>query len=292
MRRKNERTPDPSRISGLLELCREGHKESWEKVIRTFSPLVWTVARSHRLSDSDCEDVYQLTWQRLLENLDKITQPERLGTWLVTVARREALLHVNRARLLVCAEDPRQWDRRPGPVEATPENQVVDRTGHELVLAEIRKLPEQRQALIGNAVHGSPISLRDHLPRPRPPPRFDRPHAKAHPETHPRRRPRPPCPGSPPLALPLDTPQDLPLPGELWNRVHACGPAPWCGSRGTSSKSTPRHWLNSHSGSRQGPGAVCPLPAASCALLQKPSRGESWTRNKRMSSTRTFSARW
>lgn len=157
MRRKNERTPDPSRISGLLELCREGHKESWEKVIRTFSPLVWTVARSHRLSDSDCEDVYQLTWQRLLENLDKITQPERLGTWLVTVARREALLHANRARLLVCAEDPQQWDRQPGPVEATPENQVVDRTGHELVLAEIRKLPEQQQALIGMLFTDPPL---------------------------------------------------------------------------------------------------------------------------------------
>ena len=36
----------------------------------------------------------QTTWLRLVENLDRIKDPERLGAWLATTARRECLRHI------------------------------------------------------------------------------------------------------------------------------------------------------------------------------------------------------
>jgi len=35
--------------------------------------------------------VIQTTWLRLVENIDRIEQPERLGAWLATTSRRESL---------------------------------------------------------------------------------------------------------------------------------------------------------------------------------------------------------
>jgi RNA polymerase sigma factor (sigma-70 family) len=53
--------------------------------------MVWAIARRHRLSDADAADVSQTTWLRLVEHLDRIENPERIGAWLATTARHESL---------------------------------------------------------------------------------------------------------------------------------------------------------------------------------------------------------
>ncbi len=37
-----------------------------------------------------------MTWLRLVENLDRITEPSRLGAWLTTTAKRECLRLIRR----------------------------------------------------------------------------------------------------------------------------------------------------------------------------------------------------
>ena len=66
-----------------------GDEAAWAAIVDRFSGLVWSTARSHRLSNADAADVVQLTWLRLVEHLDRINDPERLGAWLATTARRE-----------------------------------------------------------------------------------------------------------------------------------------------------------------------------------------------------------
>lgn len=154
---KNRHTVASDQIAKLLPRCGEGDADAWEQIIRMFSPLVWTVARSHGLTERDCEDVYQLTWQRLVENLHTLTQPERLGTWLVTVAKREALSHTSKARKLVSVDDPQRLDPGLRCTDPTPEELVLDRTGDEKVLAEIRRLPDQHQALLGMLFTDPPL---------------------------------------------------------------------------------------------------------------------------------------
>jgi hypothetical protein len=49
------------------------------------------VARGCRLSDRDAEDVAQTVWLRLLENLDRIREPDALPGWISTTAGHESV---------------------------------------------------------------------------------------------------------------------------------------------------------------------------------------------------------
>jgi RNA polymerase sigma factor (sigma-70 family) len=52
---------------------------------------VRAVARAHRLSTHEADDVVQTTWLRLCENIAGVHNPTAVGAWLETTARREAL---------------------------------------------------------------------------------------------------------------------------------------------------------------------------------------------------------
>jgi RNA polymerase sigma factor (sigma-70 family) len=78
-------------LYGLVAAAARGEEAAWEEIVDRFASLVWATARAHRLSRDDAADVSQTTWLRLVENLDRIRDPERLGAWLATTARRESL---------------------------------------------------------------------------------------------------------------------------------------------------------------------------------------------------------
>jgi RNA polymerase sigma factor (sigma-70 family) len=85
-------------VGPLLDAARAGDAASWDQLVDRFSGLLWATARAHRLSTTDAADVVQTTWLRLVENLDRIQDAERLGGWLATTARRECLLVLKRSR--------------------------------------------------------------------------------------------------------------------------------------------------------------------------------------------------
>lgn len=85
--------------AGLTALVRGaalGDRSAWDSLVERFTGLLWAVARSHRLDTVDAGDVVQTTWLRLVEKLDQIEDPERLGGWLATTARRECLAVLRR----------------------------------------------------------------------------------------------------------------------------------------------------------------------------------------------------
>jgi len=81
---------------GLVRQAADGEERAWEAIVERFASLVWAVARGHGLKDEDAADVSQTTWLRLAEQLNSIRDPERLGAWLATTARREALRTLRR----------------------------------------------------------------------------------------------------------------------------------------------------------------------------------------------------
>jgi RNA polymerase sigma factor (sigma-70 family) len=80
----------------LLDAAAAGDQGAWDAIVDRFSGLVWATARAHRLSQADAADVAQTTWLRLVEHLGSIREPEALGAWLATTARREALRLIRR----------------------------------------------------------------------------------------------------------------------------------------------------------------------------------------------------
>ena len=69
----------------------EGDRAAWTALVELYSGLIWNVARGHRLTPGDAADISQTTWLRLLEHLDRLDDPARVGAWLATTARRECL---------------------------------------------------------------------------------------------------------------------------------------------------------------------------------------------------------
>ena len=93
-------------VTELLARARAGDRAAWDVLVTRYTNLVWSVTRAHRLGTADAADVVQTTWLRLIENMDRIHDPERLPGWLTTTAARECLRTIRRAkRVTLGAED-------------------------------------------------------------------------------------------------------------------------------------------------------------------------------------------
>jgi RNA polymerase sigma factor (sigma-70 family) len=103
----------------LVAEARAGSSAAWEVLVNRFSGLAAAMARRCRLSDADVAEVCQTTWLRLVENLDRIEQPERIGAWLATTSRRESLRIATRNTVAVSSiEEMDPADDQSDPPDA------------------------------------------------------------------------------------------------------------------------------------------------------------------------------
>ncbi|HEV7805952.1 MAG TPA: sigma-70 family RNA polymerase sigma factor [Solirubrobacteraceae bacterium] len=77
-------------LEHLVAAAAAGDRAAMSELMQQFTPRVRAVARAHRLADHDVEDVMQTTWLRLLQHVDTIRNPDVVGAWLDTTARRES----------------------------------------------------------------------------------------------------------------------------------------------------------------------------------------------------------
>jgi DNA-directed RNA polymerase specialized sigma24 family protein len=65
-------------------------------VLDQYQRLEYSIPLNLGLTDVDAADVTQATFMALLQALGRIEEPERLGSWLATVARRQSIRIVER----------------------------------------------------------------------------------------------------------------------------------------------------------------------------------------------------
>ena len=95
--------------AGLVRRAALGDEQAWEDLVDRFTDLVWSVARGHGLGRADAADVSQTTWLRLAEHLRTLREPEQVGAWLITTARRESLRTLRRSRHHVLVDSCTDW---------------------------------------------------------------------------------------------------------------------------------------------------------------------------------------
>lgn len=83
--------PDDPTVSDLVDRAQKGDAAAWSDLVHRYDALVWSVCRRSGLGNTDCEDVSQTVWLRLVEALPRLREPGALPGWLVTTTRRECL---------------------------------------------------------------------------------------------------------------------------------------------------------------------------------------------------------
>jgi RNA polymerase sigma factor (sigma-70 family) len=131
----------PSTAELVRDAC-DRRPGAWSELASRYEGLVRAVVGSYRLQEADFADAVQNTWLRALERLHTVRDPDSLGGWLTTVARRECLALLARSR-------------REAPTGVADDQLVMDGPGPEaMVLAE-----EARRAVV-RAVTQLPVKPR------------------------------------------------------------------------------------------------------------------------------------
>jgi RNA polymerase sigma factor (sigma-70 family) len=118
---------DPS-VADLVTRARNGEQRAWDALVERYAPLVWSICRRRGLSGADAEDVGQIVWLQLVDQLDRIRDPAALPGWLVSTTRHEC------GRILRAAgrTQPAGYVLDTGNI---PDEQTA-MPGHELLIAE------------------------------------------------------------------------------------------------------------------------------------------------------------
>ncbi|HKS99462.1 MAG TPA: sigma-70 family RNA polymerase sigma factor [Rugosimonospora sp.] len=134
--------------AGLLRSAAAGDQGAWDAIVARYAALVWTVARGFRLSAADAADVSQATWLRLVERLDQVRDPEALGAWLATTARREALNLLRKRRDLPVAEVDVNTDGGAEDEQAAPWRRLVTADRDNELWQAFTRLPARCQEIL------------------------------------------------------------------------------------------------------------------------------------------------
>ena len=137
----------------LVARCIGGDGAAWSALVQRYQRLVYAIVLRMGLDEHAAADVFQTVFERLVEHLPRIADPSRLQAWIVTTAKREALLQRNRGQRTVSMtlnnpdyEHGAEWDLAddsPNAEEAMGELQQL----HQL-RAAIDRLDERCRDLL------------------------------------------------------------------------------------------------------------------------------------------------
>jgi RNA polymerase sigma factor (sigma-70 family) len=132
-------------VARLVLDARGGDQAAWEAIVDRFSALVWATVRGYRLSHADAIDASQTTWLRLVEHIDRIREPEHLGGWLTTTARREALRLIRQSARELATDAA---DLLETPDSETPDERILESERTETIRHAFVSLPVRSRRLL------------------------------------------------------------------------------------------------------------------------------------------------
>jgi len=89
----------------LIAACQKGQGWAWDALVERYKRLVYSVALRAGLGHEDAADAFQTVFAVLLENLDRLRDPQGLAAWLITTTKRTSWSVRNRRRREVASSD-------------------------------------------------------------------------------------------------------------------------------------------------------------------------------------------
>ena len=76
-------------VTDMVTRASNGDNQAWDEIVERYAPLIWSICRRYRLGDADAEDVGQVVWLHLVDQLDDLRDPAALPGWIATTTRRQ-----------------------------------------------------------------------------------------------------------------------------------------------------------------------------------------------------------
>jgi RNA polymerase sigma factor (sigma-70 family) len=148
---------DESNVARLVRRATVGETWAWERLIDKYGRLIWSITREFKLAESDASDVFQTTWMRLIEHIDRLDHPDRVGSWLAATARNECLRFLASHKRLVLAREDAVLD---GPAESEGEidEALLAEERAQIVRSAVAHLPSRWQRLMELLMADPPAS--------------------------------------------------------------------------------------------------------------------------------------
>jgi RNA polymerase sigma factor (sigma-70 family) len=144
-------------ITGWVRRAATGDLQAWNRLVDQYSRLIWSITVSFKLVESDAADVVQTTWMRLIEHIDRIEQPARIGSWLASTARNECLRHVAARKRIVLIDEDVEFDSMDQHGPEIDEGLLARERARDVRQA-MSHLPPQWQRLMELLMSDPPVS--------------------------------------------------------------------------------------------------------------------------------------
>ncbi len=157
-RQRNDRVDGvDAEIARLVHAADAGDQAAWDELVARFGRMLFGIVRGIGLSHADASDVCQTTWLRLTQHLGDIEDPARVGAWLATTARREAIRVGQRAR----RSSPRdELDNILPPTYDRLDNSVLFSDRDRILRNVYAELPERARTLLSLLISDPPMSYK------------------------------------------------------------------------------------------------------------------------------------
>lgn len=144
-------------VASLVKRAVVGDARAWERLIDKYGKLVWSITREFKLAESDAADVSQTTWMRLIEHVDRLDRPDRVGSWLAATARKECLRCLASRKRLVLAPEDAAFES-PATYEPAADEALLADERVRIVREAMTHLPQRWQRLLDLLMADPPAS--------------------------------------------------------------------------------------------------------------------------------------
>lgn len=147
-------------VARLVRRAAEGDLYAWERLVDQYARLIWSITGEFKLVESDAADVAQTTWLRLLEHIDRIEYPARVGSWLAATARHECLRSLAARKRVVLSQDEIELTAVAVHEPPVDERLLADEQA-ETVRDALSRLPSKWQRLLEMLMADPPMAYAD-----------------------------------------------------------------------------------------------------------------------------------
>ena len=146
-----------SSVAGLVRRAADGDMAAWDRLVDQYARLIWSITVEFKLVESDAADVAQTTWLRLLEHIDRIQYPDRVGSWLAATARNECLRSLAARKRVVLGHDDAELNTAVVAHGPEIDERLLADERDQVVRDALSRLPRRWQRLLEMLMADPPV---------------------------------------------------------------------------------------------------------------------------------------